>query len=457
MRLLRRCWGRLGISGICSFARAGGSYHGWKHRPLDGRALDACAYTRLMRRLRPGRGRVLLAFATLARAQSRYDMYGDPVDVSVQSLADNPRVVRRPGRAREGQVRAGDEHRPARLPAAGRLHGPASSSSRCRRSRALRGRGPASTLAARSRSPGSSRRTATSPPTPEMGVVAGDIMFWECIGPPEEVKGDIKANLVSLENLVGGPGPLRREDHPRLRPLPGQEPLRRPALAQPAAVARLGDEGRRVRDLGHRPQAQRVRLRARRQHEAGHREVDPGRGRAGDDQGGDLPRAMQVDPGQAGRGGGLGAVGRAPAATPGRPSPPRRPRRSRPWWCSRCPSTARPRSRRTAASRSSSAGTWTRAASRAACCIRYAPPSRPGRPRLRRGEDDLRRRPAGPDRGPGRRAAAGARRGDPAPARHHRHRGSGARGPARRARADRSGATDMLRYAGRHASLLGAR
>jgi hypothetical protein len=36
-------------------------------------------------------------------------------------------------------------------------------------------------------------------------MVAGTIL-WECIGPPDEVKGDIKASLVPLESLVTGAG-----------------------------------------------------------------------------------------------------------------------------------------------------------------------------------------------------------------------------------------------------------
>jgi hypothetical protein len=157
-----------------------------------------------MRRLAPAAA-FLLAFATLARAQGQYDMYGDPVDVNVQSLADNPqsydgRAVRVKAKfelaMQIGQrgylLKDGLMAQVMIFPVqeiAGRFEDEAQKYS---------GREVEVT--------GVFKENRNVASNPGMGVVAGAIMFWECIGPPEEVKGPIKANLVSLENLVGGNG-----------------------------------------------------------------------------------------------------------------------------------------------------------------------------------------------------------------------------------------------------------
>ncbi len=148
---------------------------------------------------------VTLALVQAVRAQSRYDMYGDPIDVSVQSLADNPesydgRAVRVKGRfdlasnlsQRSYLLRDGILAQVLIYPVqeiAGQFEDQALKYS----GREVEVKG----VFKANRSSGSG--------TSGQGI-AGAIMFWECIGPPEEIKGDIKANLVPLESLVTGAG-----------------------------------------------------------------------------------------------------------------------------------------------------------------------------------------------------------------------------------------------------------
>ena len=115
--------------------------------------------------------------------------------------------------------------------------------------------------------------------------MAGAILFWECIGPPEEVKGDIKANLVPLESLVTGAGrydgkTIRVYGRFRGKNLYGDLPSRSQRQSRDWVVK---DDLFAIWITGQ--QAEGLRVRARHQHEAGHREVDPGGGGARDRSG----------------------------------------------------------------------------------------------------------------------------------------------------------------------------
>jgi len=165
-----------------------------------------------MRRIAPAAA-VLLALLALgglaspAGAQSRYDMYGDPVDVTVQTLADMPSSY---------------DGRAVRVKA--RLEMPTNIGSRTYLLResvmAQVMIVPVQEIASRFEDDSRTysgkeieitgvfqeNRNAASGAMGSQGMVAGGIMFWSWIGPPEEIKGEIKANLVNLESLVGGAG-----------------------------------------------------------------------------------------------------------------------------------------------------------------------------------------------------------------------------------------------------------
>ena len=162
--------------------------------------------------------------------------------------------------------------------------------------------------------------------------------------------------------------------------------------------------------------------------EARHRQVDRGRRPPETRRGVTYIRAHRgqaVRPAQRDRADGAAAAAAAGAAE-GR----------RPWSSSRCRSTARPRSRATAASSCSSARTWTRRRSPATSCCRYAGPVLPGDRAFDGMKLTLRRGPPRAHRRPRRPAASGPPdRADPA-AGHPRHRRPAARpraAPRRRA------------------------
>lgn len=160
-----------------------------------------------MRRLVPAAAAVLAltCLAPAARSQSRYDMYGDPVDVSVQSLADNPesydgRAVRVKGRFELGSNLSQRSYLLKDSLLAQVLIYPVQEIAGQFEDQALRFSGREVEVTGVF----SQNRNATG--TGGHGMLAGAVMFWEWIGPPEEIKGDIKANLVPLESLVTGAG-----------------------------------------------------------------------------------------------------------------------------------------------------------------------------------------------------------------------------------------------------------
>ena len=169
---------------------------------------------------------------------------------------------------------------------------------------------------------------------------------------------DVKAPVVQPRGAAGKARQVRRPDHPRGREVPWRQPVRRPARAQPAQLAGLGDQGRRLRDLGERAASRRETAGSSTRAEARHRQVARGGGTAHHDRhrhlySGDdgVPRLSaqahrrRRASGPAARAA-QGPAGRRVLAPPGR--------RSR--------GAGRP-----AASWSSSARTWTRTASRGGC------------------------------------------------------------------------------------------
>ncbi|HEY6546860.1 MAG TPA: Ig-like domain-containing protein [Vicinamibacteria bacterium] len=158
-----------------------------------------------MRRIVPAAAVVLALLPSAARAQSRYDIYGDPVDVTVQSLADNPqsydgRAVRVKGKFELGATMSQRSYVLRESVVAQVMLVPVQEIAGQFEDQALKYSGREVEVT------GVFKANPSAGPTPGMGMLAGAIQFWECMGPPEEVKGDIKANLVTLENLVSGAG-----------------------------------------------------------------------------------------------------------------------------------------------------------------------------------------------------------------------------------------------------------
>ena len=159
-----------------------------------------------MRRLAPAAALALLVASIPARAQSTYDRYGDVVDVNIQSLADNPssydgRAVRVKGILEMGSNVSRRSYLLKDSFAAQVLVYPVREIESSWEQEALRMTGKPVEMTgvfqeARAGSAGSTG----------VGVVAGYISFWKFTGPPEEIKGDIKAETVSLEALVSNPG-----------------------------------------------------------------------------------------------------------------------------------------------------------------------------------------------------------------------------------------------------------
>lgn len=158
-----------------------------------------------MRRLAPAAALALLV-ASSARAQSTYDRYGEVVDVNIQSLADTPsaydgRAVRVKGRFELGATIGQRSYILKDNFAAQVLIYPVREIAGSFEQEALRMTGKEVELTgvfqeARGNTAGTSG----------VGMFAGYISFWKFTGPPEEVKGDIKAETVSLEALVSNPG-----------------------------------------------------------------------------------------------------------------------------------------------------------------------------------------------------------------------------------------------------------
>ena len=162
-----------------------------------------CLYS-TMRRLAPAAALVLLV-ATPARAQSTYDRYGDVVDVTLQNLADmgssyDERAVRVKGILEMGNGVGRRTYLLKDSFAAQVLVYPVREIEGSWEQQALRMTGKQVEMTGvfqegRGNSTGSG-----------VGLVAGSITFWKFTGPPEEIKGDIKAETVSLEALVSSPG-----------------------------------------------------------------------------------------------------------------------------------------------------------------------------------------------------------------------------------------------------------
>ena len=158
-----------------------------------------------MRRLAPAAVLALLV-ATPALAQSTYDRYGDVVDVNIQSLADSPssydgRAVRVKGVFELGSMIGRRSYILKDNFAAQVLIYPVREIEGSFDQEALHMTGKQVEITgvfqeARAGSAGSTG----------VGAIAGTISFWKFTGPPEEIKGDIKAETVSLEALVSSPG-----------------------------------------------------------------------------------------------------------------------------------------------------------------------------------------------------------------------------------------------------------
>ena len=158
-----------------------------------------------MRRLAPAAALALFV-ATPALAQSTYDRYGEVVDVNLQSLADMPssydgRAVRVKGTFELGSTIGRRTYILKDNFTAQVLIYPVREIEGSFEQEALRMMGKQVELTGvfqegRGNTAGSSG----------VGVIAGTISFWKFTGPPEEIKGDIKAETVSLEALVSNPG-----------------------------------------------------------------------------------------------------------------------------------------------------------------------------------------------------------------------------------------------------------
>ena len=104
------------------------------------------------------------------------------------------------------------------------------------------------------------------------------LQIWGYLAPPDEKAKRRVSPETTLEDLVTRAGEVRRQDRERARTVPRREPVRRPAVVEPRALVRLGAQGRRVRRLGDRQEAQGRGLEPRRQPEARHRAMAAGGG-----------------------------------------------------------------------------------------------------------------------------------------------------------------------------------
>jgi hypothetical protein len=157
-----------------------------------------------MRRLASAASLALL-LATSARAQSTYDQYGEVVDVTVQSLAETPsayegRAVRVKGRFEMGASVGQRTYIMKDSFVAQILIFPVREIEGSFEQEALKMTGREVEVT------GVFKEARNGAATSGVGAVAGYISFWKYTGPPEEIKGDIKAETVSLEALVSNPG-----------------------------------------------------------------------------------------------------------------------------------------------------------------------------------------------------------------------------------------------------------
>lgn len=159
-----------------------------------------------MRHLALAAAFLLALEAPPARAQSRYDMYGDPVDVRVQDLVDNGesysgRAVRVKGQFELGNTIGARTYVLREHLAAQVLIFPVRELQGSFETEALKMQGKAVEVTGVFQSSRSSSGGGGVP-----GAVAGYIQFWKFEGPPEELKGDVKAELVELESLQSRTG-----------------------------------------------------------------------------------------------------------------------------------------------------------------------------------------------------------------------------------------------------------
>ena len=153
------------------------------------------------------------------------------------------------------------------------------------------------------------------------------VQFWSFTGPRRRSRRGHRGARGLAREARGDAGQARRPDDPRGGEVPREEPLRRPARQHPAHQRGLGHQGRPLRHLGHGEETQGHGVGARRQPQAGYRQVDRSHRQAGDDTRGDLHQG--------------GAHPASPRRRRRRPTSSRRrlrrSPRSRRWWCSRFP------------------------------------------------------------------------------------------------------------------------
>ncbi len=301
-----------------------------------------------------------LFVAPEARAQSTYDRYGEVVDVTVQSLADMPssydgRAVRVKGTFELGNNIGQRTYVLKDSFVAQVLVYPVREIAGSFEQEALTLTGKQVEITGVFHEARSQSSATTG-----VGAIAGYIQFWKYTGPPQEIKGDIKAQTVSLESLVSSPG---RHDGKTVR-VYGK--FRGKNLYGDLASHSQRDS----RDWVLKDDVYAVWVTGRKPKGSGF-ELDIGLKRDTEKwlqvvgtpetiKGVTYLHALQVVLGKPS--GPLVAEAKPGTPSPAPSAPP--PRRS---WSSRCPSTAMPKCPRTAASRSSSAGTWTKTPSRAAC------------------------------------------------------------------------------------------
>ena len=142
-------------------------------------------------------------------AQTRYDIYGDPVDVSITSLVEQPsaydgKAVRTKGRLEP--MMSGGQSGVYKL-ADGLAYSiyivPVREVASAWESEALRMTGR--TLEVTGLFNAGTGGVGADLPAGN-GTRPSVLQFWKYLGPPEEVKGEIKAESVSLESLVSRPG-----------------------------------------------------------------------------------------------------------------------------------------------------------------------------------------------------------------------------------------------------------
>ena len=159
-----------------------------------------------MRRLALAAAFFSAVLAPNARAQSRYEMYGDPVDVRVQDLVDNGasysgRAVRVKGQFELGATMGERTYVLREHFAAQVLIFPVRELQGTFEAEAMKMQGKEVEVTGVFQAARSSGSGGGVP-----GAVAGYISFWKFDGPPEDLKGDVKAELVDLEALQSRSG-----------------------------------------------------------------------------------------------------------------------------------------------------------------------------------------------------------------------------------------------------------